>query len=461
MAQNLNVTPDVQIEPLFRQAFNYADKSNTLRLEDWLSILTLCLSPLIAHVLSGVPTVVRRCPSPPTWLDTLCLYNPTTILWRYLAIVDRRVRYRHHWDAADMAATNALFWTSHGFDGSEDMMRQSRTFCTRIPHHHRTEVWSIDSIKTVIITLQGIQALVVLVRGVMALANIGNQPFNATISMSTIFYPLAVLGLLRLFAAPWLTENYTYNEHETYESSRILAQHIMHIPSSDGASYAAVRTSPDTKNAPPSNTSLLPRSSMAMRDPSPDVYARPKGFHLPAQAVAVAVRCCYLGLMTAILAICVCYMIPYNGALMILTQPASSSVLWLLIVMYIVFILVSIILFVTYLIRCGRDTTTVIPCLRTWWYRAYTLIFITAAIALIVLSGVYTRRTSCGQLTVFPAEFDQEVCNGTPMQVDKSIGPFGIVTQAPGLTPETWILPLEGWCSGTLTGEILPVVSVS
>ena len=461
MAQNLNVTPDVQIEPLFLQLFNYADKTNILKLEDWLSILTLCLSPLIAHILSGVPTVVRRCPSPPTWLDTLCLYNPTTILWRYLAIVERRVRYRHRWDAVDMAATNALFWTSHGFDGSEDMMRQSRSFCTRIPHHHHSEIWSIDSIKTVIVTLQGIQALVVLVRGILALASIGNQPYNATISMSTIFYPLAVIGLLRLFAAPWLTENYTYHEHETYGSSRILAQHIIHTPSSDGPSYTAVRSSHDAKIVTPSNASLLPTSPMAIRDPSLDVCLPPSRPCLPTQAAVVIVRCCYLGLLCAILAICVCYMIPHQGVTELLTQPPSASVLWLLPIMYIVFIVVSIILFIIYLIRCGRETTTVIPCLRTWWYRAYTLLFIATAIALIVLSGVYTRRTSCGQLTVFPAELDQEVCNGTPMQVDKAVGPFGIVTQAPGLTPETWVLPLKGWCSGTLTGEILPVESVS
>ncbi|KNG86221.1 hypothetical protein ANOM_005989 [Aspergillus nomiae NRRL 13137] len=388
MAQNLNVTPDVQIEPLFLQLFNYADKTNILKLEDWLSILTLCLSPLIAHILSGVPTVVRRCPSPPTWLDTLCLYNPTTILWRYLA----------SWNAAS---------------------------------RH------------------------------LGVSSIGNQPYNATISMSTIFYPLAVIGLLRLFAAPWLTENYTYHEHETYESSRILAQHIIHTPSSDGPSYTAVRSSHDAKIVTPSNASLLPTSPMAIRDLSLDVCLPTSRPCLPTQAAVVIVRCCYLGLLCAILAICVCYMIPHQGVTELLTQPPSASVLWLLPIMYIVFIVVSIILFIIYLIRCGRETTTVIPCLRTWWYRAYTLLFIATATALIVLSGVYTRRTSCGQLTVFPAELDQEVCNGTPMQVDKAVGPFGIVTQVPGLTPETWVLPLKGWCSGTLTGEILPVESVS
>ncbi|KAE8382446.1 hypothetical protein BDV26DRAFT_299378 [Aspergillus bertholletiae] len=461
MADDLNVTAHVQIEPHFLEAFDYADKTATLRLDDWLSILTLCLSPLIAHILSGVPTVIRRCPSPPMWLDTLCLYNPTTILWRYLAIVERRVRHRHHWDAADMAATNALFWTARGFDGSEDMMRESRTFCTRIPHHHRTEVLSIDSVKTVIITLQGIQALVVLIQGVLALAGIGNQPYNATISMGTIFYPLAVLGLLRLFAAPWLTENYTYNEHENYQSSRILAQHIVHAPSSDGVPYTAVRMSSASKDTMASNALLLPSSTMVIRDSSPNIHGPSNRLYLSAAAIVVMLRCCYLGLICAILALCVCYMIPYQGTNELQTHTLSSSVLWLLPTMYIMFSLVSTVLFIMYIIRCGPETTTIIPCLRTWWYRAYTLILIAAALTLIVLSGVCTRRTPCGKLTVFPAEYDQQVCNGTPMHVDIGVGPFGIITQAPTLTPETWILPLEGWCSGTLTGEIFPVTPVS
>jgi hypothetical protein len=191
----------VHVAPEFRYAFNYADKTSTLRLEDWLSLLTLCFAPLLGHIVSGVPTVIRRSRTPPSWLDTTCLYNPATILWRYLAIVDRRAR-RATWSATDMAASNAYFWTDRGWGGSEDMMQRSRAFCTRVPPRNRAELFSTDSLKTLITTLQGIQALTMIVRGILALNSIGNKPFIMTIAMHTIFYPLALFGLLRLFSAP-------------------------------------------------------------------------------------------------------------------------------------------------------------------------------------------------------------------------------------------------------------------
>lgn len=126
MVQNIT---DAPILPEFKNAFNYANKTNTLRLEDWLSILTLCFAPLIAHVISGVPIVVQQCPDPISWLNYLCLYNPTTIIWWYLAIADQHICYHRSWSAANMAASNALFWTSYGFNSSEEMMWQNWAFC--------------------------------------------------------------------------------------------------------------------------------------------------------------------------------------------------------------------------------------------------------------------------------------------------------------------------------------------
>lgn len=130
----------------------------------------------------------------------MCLYNPTTILWRYLAIVDRRVR-RRNWTAADMAASNAYFWTDDGWDGSEEMMVRSHAFCARTPSHNQTELLSTESLKTIIATLQGVQAITVMVRGVLATNGVGNQAFKSVIAMDKIFYPLASFGVLRLFAA--------------------------------------------------------------------------------------------------------------------------------------------------------------------------------------------------------------------------------------------------------------------
>lgn len=75
-------------------------------------------------------------------------------------ITDRRVRARN-WDTADIAATNALFWTSEGWNGSEEMVAVSLRYCMHRPDHPRITLISREIIKTVIVALQGVQAIVV------------------------------------------------------------------------------------------------------------------------------------------------------------------------------------------------------------------------------------------------------------------------------------------------------------
>jgi hypothetical protein len=103
------------------------------------------------------------------------------------------------------------------------MMRRSRAFCTRVPPRNRAELFSIDSLKTLITTLQGIQALTMIVRDILALNGIGNKPFIMTIAMHTIFYPLALFGLLRLFSGPWLTEEYSFAERRSGDELALAA----------------------------------------------------------------------------------------------------------------------------------------------------------------------------------------------------------------------------------------------
>ncbi|KAL4893622.1 hypothetical protein BDV59DRAFT_207713 [Aspergillus ambiguus] len=437
----MNVTQDAHVQPLFRRLFNYADKTNHLDLEDWVSILTLSFSPLIAHVLSGVPTVVRRHPKPPTWLDTLCLYNPTTILWRYLAIAVRRARYHRTWNSADMAATNALFWTSDGFDGSEEIMFQSRTFCTRVPTHSRTKFLSIDTLKTIITTLQGIQAGFVLVRGILAQVSLRyNHPFNATMAMDTVFYPLAIFGLLRLFAAPWLTELYSFAEHNIYDSEAQLTQHNTHHALSYPMPPSAEDSEMGTKYAVTSTDGTHLNS------------ARHLAFGI------IMIRTCYVLILLGLLGLCVSYITPIRGAMTLILD--GTSALILVAVVYIFMSGMSVILFTIYLIRGGLKTTTVIPCIRTWWYRLYTLVLIAAALALLVLSGYYTRRAPCGQLTMFPALYDNQVCNGTPVKPDADNAAVGFIVRNTLMTPSTWMVPLDGWCSGTMVDKLIPLQQV-
>lgn len=447
MAQNIT---DVPVAPGFKTLFNYADKTSTLRLEDWLSILTLCFAPLIAHVIAGVPIVVRRCPDPLSWLDYLCLYNPTTIVWRYLAIADRRIRYHRTWSTADMAASNALFWTSQGFDGSEEMMWQSRAFCTRAPSRNHTDLVSTDALKTLITTLQGIQALVVLIRGILAMAGIGNQFFNSTIAMDTIFYPLSLFGLLRLFAAPWLTEEYSYAEHGHFMGKIGSSQPNSHT----SLSYPPPPTAEEGDASTKQSFTAGNTSSMALLEPD---TPRPTGKSYP----TTILRACYVLLMFGILAICICYIVPVSDNIYFLKQ-ASSSVLWLTALLYIFFSAMTILLLIIYLIRTRRTTITVIPCIHTWWYRTYTLVLVAAMITLIVLSGVYTRRTPCGKLTVNPPVLDQMVCRGTPVSADLGLGPVGFVSREQLAPPQMGFVELnDGWCSGTLADKMQPLFSLS
>lgn len=92
---------------------------------DWLSQFTLCLAPIVVHIFIGVPVAVYLHRKEPRWHDMIGFYNPTTIIWRYMAIAERRARAKQ-WKAIDMAATNARFWDGEKWDGSQSMMEKSR-----------------------------------------------------------------------------------------------------------------------------------------------------------------------------------------------------------------------------------------------------------------------------------------------------------------------------------------------
>ena len=103
-----------------------------------------------------------------------------------------------------MAAANALFWTLHGWDGSDAMAASSRPHLVKSPTHPYAEPLSSSSMKSLLVTLQGAASIWLLVAGLWS------NTFALTISPESIFGPLAVFGLLRLCAAPWLAEDFVY-----------------------------------------------------------------------------------------------------------------------------------------------------------------------------------------------------------------------------------------------------------
>ncbi|RJE26712.1 hypothetical protein PHISCL_00943 [Aspergillus sclerotialis] len=456
------------IDPEFRWGFNFPEDTRVIRLEDWLGLLTLCFAPLLGHIISGVPTIVRRSRKTPSWLDQMCLYNPTTILWRYLAIVDRRVRQKS-WSAADMAASNAYFWTDDGWDGSEEMMIRSRAFCARTPSHNRTELLSTDTLKTVIATLQGIQAITVMVRGILGVNGIGNRTFVGVIALDNIFYPLASLGILRLFAAMWLTEEYSFIEcrTDTGAGTGLMAgESSYHLPSyapSTGDEEYSLTSKPTP--AAISSTTFLAED---LQEHPSNETSRPASHWR-----AVTVRTAYLVCLAVLLVICAFLTSPppKTDGVDNLSSTGTPNVLWLLAAIYIVLTITSIVTLSFYLVRHRNSMTTVLPCLSSWWYRLYTFVLLGASIAMIVLAGIYTRRTSCGRFTVVPSILDPAICPGAPVRANSESGPFGFTTRQTlnSIDPDTGavkqvakelLVRLDGWCSGTLVGNLTEISPV-
>lgn len=110
-----------------------------------------------------------------------------------------------------MAANCALFWTNKDWDGSEDMILKSRSFCTRVPSQRRITFFSVSATETVILTIQGIQSIS------SPLSGLFNGTFLFSVPFGVLFNVVAFLGLMRLPAALWLTTDASYMDSENAE----------------------------------------------------------------------------------------------------------------------------------------------------------------------------------------------------------------------------------------------------
>jgi hypothetical protein len=361
--------------------FTYQSKA--IDFGEWLELLTLCLAPLLAHVIAGVPSPVILHDSKPRWHDRIGHFNPTSILWRYLTILDRRVRAKI-WLPLNMAASNANFWTDEGWDGSETMIWKSRRFCTRPPTKTRIDFFSGTAAKTLIVALQGIQAIYQLIMGMVEPEA---KKYADLLAFQAIFNPLSIIGLFRLPVALWLTEDYAYanlnDASETPHGHRL-----------DAIKYAAV---PQHEKRPESTTTLalFEVSSIELSNAFHPANNW-RGWLIPA---AFSVPLVGLWGMTLF------YITPLNGRLYTTTNFMVNF-------FYLVFLTGCISISSTYLWKGRKENTrsTVIPCVNSLWYKAYTLALIMAAVALMVVAALETRKTPCGRYTTSRRSHDDTLC---------------------------------------------------
>lgn len=415
---------------------------------EWIPILTVALAPLIAHIAAGTPQpsiLTKRASQGPKWHDSMCLHNPTSILWRYAAIADRRIRARN-WSVEDMAAANAIFWmgtptkkkkkgnTSTGYaqvggreenqektpqqraqdpecaqseeddpheeqgggwNGTEEMVLASLPYCTELPLRARAEFLSWATITTIIITLQGIQSLVALGNGARRTARGDVAGFQDGVDM--LYGPFTILGLFRLCAAGYLTSTgFAYTARDdvwTISTVGRVADEHAGAQGTDGAGLPHLRQHD-------SRSDHAAASGAAAREPNQRSLTtsgnsgsryRPTSY-LP----SVLFRCAYMLflLLTWVLAILrgTPMLTDSSGVWVRSTTTALSGSF------YFFFTSCTCVLFAVYFWR-GATRSTIIPCVGTLWYKIYTVIVFLCMFAMLVVACCETSRLPCGQYT--------------------------------------------------------------
>lgn len=364
----------------FQVWFTYQSQSNSL--STWFVMLTLCLAPLATHIVFGLPEpVILRSReedhhSPPSWSDRLTHFNPVSILWRYYAIADRRSRARR-WDALDMAACNAAFWDGRRWDGSEMMMMRSREWNTRQPQQAYIGILSGSCLATIVITLQGVQAITSLLGNFVQSSSLGFSD-----GLPGIFQPLALLGLLRLQSAFWLSNDCGY----------------VRLDDDDNDGGRNMR-----KDRRPSLPSEI--------------------YHLEG---AGTYRWWIFRIWWAIslLAITGLGLIASLEGLLFTIGPSMAVQVWsssevVLRVMYCLLTGGCLVIHLSYLFRRSR-MSTIIPCIQDRWYKAFTGFLIAVSLTCFILSALETKQFPDGTYATMPAI----TCNDTASEcqtVDVSI----------------------------------------
>jgi hypothetical protein len=224
-------------------------------------------------------------------------------------------------------------------------------------------------LKTVITTLQGVSALYVLVGTVSGAALPGT---TVGFGVDTIFFPLAILGLVRLCAATWLTEDFVYREDGLRDTS-----------STETATQAHQRTT--TKD----NDIDLDDHSRAL-DPLIPMPSKTAGFRSPSDSWRSRFfRIFFLLLIGGFWTMALLLTTPVLGG------RYFSATTFLLSLFYLSFATVSLVLYTFYFVR-GQTTTTILPCISSMWYRLYILLLMGLMMTLMVIASIETNRSPTG-----------------------------------------------------------------
>ena len=399
---------------------------------------------------SGAPPISYLTDRRLKWYDHICIYNPTSIIWRYAAITDRRIR-AINWSRQDFAASNAIFWTSNGWDGSEHMASVSAPYCLRYPETTHARLLSLTTVKTVITTLQGVSALMLLIGAITGSSMLAG---HVGFGVDTIFFPLTILGLLRLCAAAWLTEDYVYQDYGQRTNS------------------TWEMTSQSSQRPVDKDREINVHESRTGLDPLLVSRFQSAGFRSPKSSWGSRIfRFFFLSMLWGIWVLAVFCIVPSIGGGV--TYYTTTS--FLLSLYYLIFATVTAAIYTLFFFR-GKTTNTILPCISSTWYRLYTILFTGLMIGLVVIASIETNKTVEGNYSswepmenlgclgpddwwllgpsswmiglVYRRKLDEEW-----FPQDQARLPVASVNGTNSSTPETfWVHNFTGYCVGSLAG---------
>ena len=379
--------------------FTYKSYMNDVSV--WFTMFTLCLAPLVSHIALGLPKIVvmdsseesadTNLPSKllyPPWTERITLFNPVTIVWRYYAIAYFRLRNRS-WDATELAAVNAAFWdsTTRRWDGTDTTVLSARKYLTSPPEASHVKIISGSTLATVLLVLQGVQALLYMISYLSTSSAPKLLPFPD--GLPYLFVPIGLLGLVRLPAAAWVSNEWGYDftnlgiRKICMESLQFRNKapnrtfRIMRKPVPGQYIACKMRGLPDTEHGIVS-TRLTERRQKLLHIGNWKCYAY-RGWWIVSNITISA-----LGVRDVATSF-----VPSHSH-----RPLSASMIIYL--MLYLELCGGFLLITPVLVLRRNHTSTLIPCLQNWWYKLYTWLIVLTALAALVFASLETVQLPDG-----------------------------------------------------------------
>jgi len=320
----------------------------------------------------------------PPWTERITLFNPITLVWRYYSIVYFRLR-TPSWDAADLAAVNAAFWDikTRRWDGTERTLVRSRCYLTTPPESSYVNLVSGSTLATVVLTLQGVQAVFFLVGG--AVSDLIGFPDG----LATTFLPIGLLGLLRLPAAAWVSNEWGYTflkeKNERGNEVRLRDEKEFRYRVGElGVEYTVLGTSETTGKDPEGYQFQLIEERRLLDTRS---------------WKCLAYRAWWILSISGLMALAINDMAgnfnPYRRNI-----PLSISQL-LYLILYLE-LCTGFLLITPVFVLQRNHASTIIPCVQSLWYKLYTMLMMLTALAAVTVASLETVQLPDGTLTTEP-----------------------------------------------------------